>query len=607
MLMRPWTVAGTIAVLIIAGAAMTGSVTSAVAADLRAEAHVNRTALGVGDHLVLTISVSGGEDVQEPDLSSIVAFRIASTSRSHSINVVNFKMTRSLNLQYVLVALKEGDHVLGPFTIRAKNETYETEPIRVSVARGQPSQRGQAPGQGQQATADPVDQDLALVRVYVDRKQAYVGQQITHTVKFAFRVRLLEGPHFMPRDHTGFWFEDLGISDAEIETIGGVQYYVVSARTAYFPITSGTHRIGPSSVRFRMRELETRSRDPFDLFRRDPFGVFGGVDREAAAGPVDIEVLPLPTQGRPEDFSGAVGTFNLTVVPSSRELTTGESLTLSVRIRGRGNIKSIGDIEMPEFEGFRVFAPKARESMNVQNLLVGGEKTFDLVLVPQRPGRHTLEGFRLSYFDPESAAYMTVTGNPVEVVVEPGDEDTIVEGTGEAPETGATRRDIRHIRRTGVSRNELALGRSDAAGLLMRYAPIVIAIAGLVVSLQRRRAAVTGKGAQKRAFKDLMKDLNSAKGLVGREAKTGAACGVAAKALRSYLGVRLGVSETEVSEPAIASATNMPGELRDSVTEVLSDLDRIRFAPVNAAPGDVAKLIDKARDLMKSVSSEWKD
>ncbi len=570
----------------------------ALGAKLSAEARLNRTMIGVGERLVLTIAVTGASEVRDPDLGVLDGFRVEHSSRSQSINVVNFKMTRSLNLQYVLTALKEGDYELGPFAVSTGKETYVTDPVRVKVVKGRAPQSS-SPDAGR---AD--DEDLVLVSASVDRRRAYVGQQITHTVKFAYRVRMLNEPRYVPAEHTGFWFEELGSSGPEIETINGKQYYVLKLRTAYFPISSGKFTIGKSSIRYAVRDTDPFSRDPFSIFGRDPFGR-GGREVVGETKPIEIEVLPLPGEDRPEDFTGAVGQFDMRLTPSSRTVKTGESLTLTVKISGRGNVKSIGDLVMPEFEDFRVFAPKARESADVQRLRVGGEKTFDLVLVPLRTGQYTLEGFSFSYFDPEPGKYITLTAKPIEIEVGEGDEALTGIIPGSAGQVGVARRDIRHIKRLEISRNELRFSPSGIRGFLMRYLPIAIALLGIAISVQRRRAEVAGKGMVRKAFKTAMRDLKAARALARDPVRAADAAGMTARAVKSYLGARAGTSEGLVDHLAITSTEAIPADLRSRVTDLIGGLDKIRFAPGESGAGEIGDLVNRAGELIRLVDGRW--
>jgi hypothetical protein len=554
--------------------------------------------LGVGERLVLTIAITGASEVRDPDLGDLDGFRLEHSSRSQSINMVNFKVTRSLNLQYVLTAIKEGDYELGPFAVSTGKESYVTDAVKVQVVKGQAPQGGQAD------TRQVDEKDLVKVSASVDRTRAYVGQQITHTVKFAYRVRMLSSPQYVPAEHTGFWFEELGSTGPEVEVIDGVQYYVIRLRTAYFPISSGNFTIGKSGIRYVIQDTDPFDRDPFSIFGRDPFGRRG---REAVGEtrPVDIEVLPLPEEGRPEDFTGAVGQFDMSVTPSSRTLRTGESLTLSVKISGRGDIKSIRDLALPEFEDFRVFAPKARESADVQRLRVGGVKTFDLVLVPQRPGSFTLDGFTFSYFDPELGEYITEVADPIEIEVGEGDEAMTGIIPGGAGQVGMTRRDIRHIKREEISGSQLRLSLGGVTGVLIRYLPIVIVLAGVVVSIRRRRSEITGKGAVRRALKASLKDLKIA-GVVARDpARTTEAAGMTARAVKSYLGTRIGVGEGLIDHDAIVSMGALPDDLKSRVADLIGDLDKTRFAPGEIGAAEIGGLVDRARELIRTVEDKW--
>ncbi|MGD8628892.1 MAG: BatD family protein [bacterium] len=569
-------------------------------ADFRAEALVDRDMVGVGDRLVLTIVITGANEVRDPDLGDLDGFRLDQTSRSQSINMVNFKVTKSLNLQYVLTALKEGEYELGPFAVSTGKEAYVTDPVKVRVVKGQAPQGGRA--EARQAD----DKDLVKVSASVDRTRAYVGQQITHTVKFAYRVRMLSSPEYVPADHTGFWLEELGSTGPEVEVIDGVQYYVIYLRTAYFPISSGDFTIGKSGIRYVVQDTDPFSRDPFSIFGRDPFGRRG---REALreTRPIAIEVIPLPEEGRPEDFTGAVGKFDMRVIPSSRVLKTGESLTLSVKISGRGDIKSIRDLAVPEFEDFRVFAPKARESADVKGLRVGGVKTFDLVLVPQRPGKFTLDGFTFSYFDPDLGKYITETADPIEIEVGEGDEALTGIIPGGAGQVGIAHMDIRHIRRDEISGNELRLSVGGAPGLLLRYLPVIIALVGIVVSIRKRRAEVAGKGVVRKALKAAMKDLKAAGVLARDPARAAEAAGMTAKAMKSYLGARMRIGEALVDHKALASITAIPDDVKSRVTDLIGDLDKVRFAPGERGAGEITDLVDSARELIRMVEDKWRD
>jgi hypothetical protein len=567
------------------------------AEELRAVASVDRRAVGVGETLTLTITVYGADKVEEPDLGGLEGFQVVNTYRSHNFSMVNMKVSRSLVLQYVLAALKEGQYTLGPFTVKSGKEAYEADAVEVAVSKGRV-------GRSEQGLSDEIGEDLVLLSATVDKKRAYVGEQITYTLKFAYRVRL-DDIQYIPPEHTGFWYEDMGQTGPAIETIDGRRYYVVTMRTAFFPISRGSYTIAEAAVRYVVEGRDPFSRDPFSLFGRDPFGAFRREQGIAKTEPVTVEALALPREGRPSDFGGAVGRFSLAVVPSARELKTGESLTLSVKLKGRGNLKAIGDIPVPEIEGFRLFAPKARETMNVDGLLVGGEKIFDLVLVPQQPGQYVLDGLSFSYFDPDSERYATAEADPVTVNVLPGG-DVPAEGLAAvAGDRTVGRRDIRHIRRGTIIEDALTLRIGGLRGALIRYLPVVVAVVGVMIALYRRRTEVTGRAHARRAFKMLMRDLKEAKRLLSKDGSAAEASGIASRSMRKYMARRAGTGEAQVDETFIGSIESLTPQRRARISRLLADLDRVRFAPVSADPGEASRLIDEAHDILKDVDASW--
>jgi hypothetical protein len=245
--------------------------------------------------------------------------------------------------------------------------------------------------------------------------------------------------------------------------------------------------------------------------------------------------------------------------------------------------------------------------MNVEGLQVGGEKIFDLVLVPQSPGDYVLDGFRFSYFDPGRASYGTSTADPVRITVLPGERDAAGDASAGRAGPSIARRDIRHIKRGTINRDELALTLGGPAGTLIRYLPVVIALVGIVVSIQRRRAVVKGEARARKAFKVMMQDFKIAQQALDKQQDALSAAGIISRAIRGYLAARSGRSESAVDNRFIDTLTVLAPERKTQINNLLSGLDRVRFAPVSASPGEIGQLVRGVADLMRVVDKEWKE
>lgn len=575
---------------------------TATAEDFAVEAAVDRNVVAVGRSLRLTITVSGASDVTRPDLGNLEGFEIVSTSSSQNINMVNFKVRRSLSLIYTLAAIQEGQFTLGPFAVRAGDKIGETEPIGIKVVS---ASGGGASGRGQRLSADEaVDETAAFAISSVDSRSAYVGEQVTYTLRFAYRLRMLQGMEFIPPEHTGFWYEDLGDHGPVIEELDGRQYYVVTKKLAFFPISSGTHTIGASGIRYVAETSDPFSREPFSLFGRDPFGRLRGQEGVAMAEPVSIRVLPLPAVGRPGDFSGAVGKFEVGAQATRSEVKVGESITLVVRISGQGNLKSVADLATPGIPGFRVFAPKSRQTVSAERGVVGGEKRFEFVLVAEEPGTFTVDGIGFTYFDTDREKYATARAAPLTIKVLPGDAMAAASGERSSGiDLGST--DIRHIRRPRALASDLSLVRGRDI-LLLWVVPIAVSIAGVIVKVHRKRQAACIRVSARRAYRDLAAEVKRARSAARHGEGPEEAAAILSRGITTYIAVRNGCRESVVDLEFVEALGTISEESRGRLLSLLRSLDQVRFAPAGMAGSDMASLVEEAGRILEEVNREWK-
>jgi hypothetical protein len=135
---------------------------------------------------------------------------------------------------------------------------------------------------------------------------------------------------------------------------------------------------------------------------------------------LDLEVLPLPEAGRPENFSGAVGKFNLSMEANRKVLSQNSPITLSLTLSGIGNFQAVDTIKIPlpsDFELYdstasgRTTAPiGARQDLE-------SKKTFQVTAIPRKSGNFEIAPLKWTYFDPEKSTYETITTEPLTIEV----------------------------------------------------------------------------------------------------------------------------------------------------------------------------------------------
>ncbi|MDD5087229.1 MAG: BatD family protein [bacterium] len=376
-----------------------------VHAQVRFTATVDRTVLRVGESVQLTLTFEGAASgIAAPALPQMDGLKqIGGPFSSSNTSIINGRVSSSSGFTYVLRAVREGRAEIGAAQIAHKGQTYRTQPISLTVL----SPSANAPN------ADPSDgagEDVFL-RVYPDKKEVYLGEQVSVQYKIFFTVQITN-PEFvrMPKA-TGFWIEDIPLPKElplTDEIIGGKRYRAaVIRKSALFATTVGDLEVEPLVVNVKIQTGgRGRSRDPFDLFN-DPLFQFGRqmVPREVASPDFTIRVKPLPQVGVPAGFDGAVGQFRAKAVLDRPSCHVDEGVTLTVDIEGQGNIQMLPKPQISFPADIQSFDPEITDDIRRGGNRVSGRKSFRYVLIPRAPGVQVIPAWSYVYFDPERGQY----------------------------------------------------------------------------------------------------------------------------------------------------------------------------------------------------------
>jgi len=129
--------------------------------------------------------------------------------------------------------------------------------------------------------------------------------------------------------------------------------------------------------------------------------------------PLTIQVLPLPETGKPPEFSGAIGQFNIGVDVSPQNVAVGELITVTTTIHGQGYLDPVKTINIPAVSNFKTYPAKA---VPVQE---HGIKCFEQIMVPQNTNATTIPLLSLCFFDPFNNSYVSVSKGPFAISFHP--------------------------------------------------------------------------------------------------------------------------------------------------------------------------------------------
>lgn len=451
-----------------------------------------------------------------------------------------------------------------------------------------------------------------LAEALLDKTEVWQGEQVL----FDFNVYYRGGQPDNLRANVDNLLQPFGARRVKIPrqesdvAVEGVRYHkVLVARYALFPLEPGELTIAP--IRLMGRFLsQARSGDPFDLFAN-----FGARDLDdVCRGPVltkplVLKVKPIPAEGKPANFSGAVGSaFTFSVNIPKREVAVGEPFTLSLRVRGNGNLDSVAEPALGLPEWIEVFDTERKAAGDLQGDEMVSEISYDYVLIARKEGRVVLEPIPFSYFATGKGEYVTLKQGPFVLQVNPDEGQAITYLQGKRKRIRVTGEDFRHARTAGVALvNERTSVLESPAWWTLLLGPW-IGFLGIVAKRRREEYLERHPDVSRRIrAKGTVKErLARAEKLI--EAKESEFYGEIENALHELLSARLGESTRGLTREQLRETLlQREAPPRDAeglparIEATFDRLDHLRFAPATDDQTARREILAQARDLLAEI------
>jgi hypothetical protein len=420
-------------------AAMAGLIVLATAASAGAAAvteEVEPAEVALGQTAQLTITVSG--DTQTALAPPVIpGLEFVAVGQSSQMESINGQTSTTRSVIYQVTPQRAGIYTIPPVAQGSQPQVLRVLPASAGSGAALPYNAGAsalppAAVSGLAAGATRLTPDgSALVRLRLPKHQLYVGESIPVDIQVGMREGLVASLNGLPTlNGDSFTLNKLSTQpDRTDEIIGGRPFTVLTWHSLLAAVKPGTLSLRietPLTVR-----METRTAAPADalgdsdlndLFN-DPFfqNFFGGTaekDITVASTPAQFNVLALPSQNRPEGFSGAVGTFKISSELSTTTAIAGDPLTLRLQVTGAGNFDRVNSTMLGSVDHWKTYASSSSFTA-ADNAGYHGRKIFEQPLIAVQPGNQTLPGMAFSYFDPDTGRYETVRTAPLSVTVSP--------------------------------------------------------------------------------------------------------------------------------------------------------------------------------------------
>lgn len=553
-----------------------------------------------GEPIRISYTYSGAgtlEQVAEPKHPGLKLVYGPARDQSSQVSIVNGRRSSSssVSISYTFLAEKAGTYSIAPTIATLDGKSVSVPGGRIQVAAASAGSRPV----GGASTARAVGTPPVFHYVTLPSSRTVYEQQA-----LPVRFRLYASGNFELRDLAppqleGFVSEEVpddGKKQLFLDKYQGKDYRAVDLQTlVLFPQRSGTLSIAPAKVSVLVPDMRPQSADDIDAL----FGYSAPMEQTFSTPVTTITVRPLPTEGKPADFSGAVGSFSMQAQLLTKEPRTNESVTLRLILQGSGNLKTATSPTISFPESFEVYDPKESYESSVTATNVQGKRTIEYFAIPQHTGSFTIPPLTFSYFDPQQGRYITLRSEAFHINVAQGKQ---VSSEERKSLRGAEER-LKSLWSTDA--RTAPAGWSVATGfgyyLFLLVLPLVaLGIWGYYRRELRLRADTLGYQAGK-ASKVATRRLRLARKYLG-EAQRDAFYEELLHALWGYLGDKLRLPVSELSRATVAehlTQKGLPAELIAQLQEVVDEVEFARYAP--AAEGDLQLHYDRVAEVISRI------
>ncbi|MAX70474.1 MAG: BatD protein [Flavobacteriaceae bacterium] len=540
------------------------------------EAKVSKKKLGVNERLRIDFEMNqDGDNFVPPNFADFDVVGGPNTSMSNSW--INGKRTYKKTYSYFLAPKKRGSFTIKQATIEIDGETYKTFPVTVEVTAA--VDRPNAPPQA----SDIADDNIHLV-AEVSKSDPYLNEAITVVYKLYVSAetgvsswREKDNPRY-----NDFWSQNIEIKGLNIQKgqYKGQDYrYVVLRKTVLYPQKTGKLKLEPLVLDITVEVPTNR----YDIFGRP---LMTKVPKLVTAGSRTIDVKPLPEEGKPADFKGAVGNFSFKVTTSKTELDASESLQAKIEVSGKGNLKLF---ELPKLtvpSSLEVYEPEHKENVrtNLSGMQGGISDTY--TIVPQYKGKYPIPSISFSYFDLKTESYQRISSDEIIIDVLDGPmantntEENATESTKQAVKANTNTFAFIKTSTDFVSTTNEPFFKSNGFWSLLLVPFLAIPLAIVIRRKQDERAADVEGNRIRKADKLAKKYLGAAKKSLGQKEAFYVAL---EKALHNYLKAKLHIETSDFNKEKIESILTerqVEAPVISDFISILESCELARYTPI---------------------------
>lgn len=551
---------------------------STAIAQVKFEAKVSKNTLGVNERLRIDFEMNqDGDNFVPPSFQDFTVVGGPNTSVSNYWS--NGKRSFTKTYSYFLSPKKQGSFTVKQAQIEIDGQVYKTFPIIIKVTKA--IEKPKDPN-------DPAyiaSQKIHLV-AEVSKTSPYLNESITVLYKLYVAPNIaanILGDKQTPQ-YEDFWNQNIEVRAFRPQNakFKGEDYrYVILKKVVLYPQKTGKLKLEPYVINLNIDVPTSR----YDIFGNR---IVRKVQQSITSSTRIVNVKPLPEEGKPTDFKGAVGDFNFSVTASKSSLDAGESLQAKVRVSGKGNLKLF---ELPKItvpSSLEVYEPEHKENVRTNLAGMQGEILDVYTIVPQYKGKYPLPEVSFSYFDPKAKTYKRLTSEQlvIDVVNGPSSVNTdtasnnTVNTNKQAVTTNSSTFSFIKTNATWISKKEQSFFLSNIFWLLFLLPFLLIPLAIFVRRNQEKRNADIVGNKRRKADRLAKKYLSDAKKALGKKEAFYIAL---EKAFHNYLKAKLHIETSDFNKEKIQSLLterNVDLTVVSEFISILENCELARYTPI---------------------------
>ena len=566
-------------------------------AQVKFETEVSKNKLGLNENLRVDFKMNqDGDNFTPPSFNGFNI--VGGPNQSVSNSWINGNRTFTKTYSYFLSPIKRGRFTIGQASIEIDGDIYKTSPVNIQVTEAVDSSASP------NSSESLVEDDIQLI-VELSKRNPYLNEPISVVYKLFFSPEInvrnlgeVDSPEFK-----NFWSQKIDVPRLEIKrsSLNGKSYnYVTWKKTLLYPQKEGKLDINPMTLDVSI-DLPTN--------RRDFFGniIYTQTSSKVSSKKQIVDVKPLPSNNKPEDFLGAVGNFQIAMNSNKSQLKATESFQLELKVSGTGNLKLFSIPELIVPSSLEKYEPEYSENVKIGLSGMNGNIINTYTIVPQFQGKYPIPTVKFSFFNPSTKKYVTIYTE--EKIVDVFDGPIVSNNNNNNPvnfdnEIPSSSLQFNFIELSSdfedISHKGFEIGKLIYYIILFPFLLVIILV--IYLKFQTNSASDYEKKLQEsrklaKKFLEVAKnDINDSELFyISLE-----------KAMFNFLKYRFDFQTSQFSKENIKHKLlkkNIPKDSVESLIEILKSCEYARYTPSN--PKELKADYDKAVEIISNIEKLW--